>query len=380
MTGRLTTAGTLLAVAGAAHATVNTRLLRRPGTVDGAVARTSVLIPARDEATTIAECVRRLVAQPGVVEVIVGDDGSTDATAALARAAGARVVACPPPPPGWLGKPWACSRLAAAADPSSEVLVLVDADVRVEAGAVRAAVALLTGTGLDLVSPFPRQVAVTAAERLVQPLLQWSWLTMLPLRRAEHSPRPSLGAVTGQFLVVRRSALERAGGFAAVRADVLDDLALLRAVKAAGGSGGVVDGTELAWCRMYDGWPALRDGYAKSLWAAFGSPAGAVAVVAATTLTYLVPPLAALRGSRIGALGYGAGVASRVVAARRTGGRAFPDALAHPASVAIFGGLTLSSLRGQRRGTLRWKGRPVSPVGPADGSDRGVTACANRGD
>lgn len=361
MTARLTSLGTLLAVGGAAHALVNARLLRRPGRPADRVA-ISVLVPARDEAANIVGCVRRLVGQDGVAEVIVGDDESGDATAELARSAGARVISVPPTPAGWLGKPWACARLAAAADPESDVLVFVDADVRLEPGAVRAAGGVLQEAGLDLVSPFPRQVAETAAERLVQPLLAWSWLTLLPLRVAERSPRPSLGAVTGQFLVIRRAALERAGGFAAARGDVLDDLALLRAVKAVGGHGGVVDGSTLASCRMYDGWPALRDGYAKSLWAAFGSPAGAIAVVATTTLVYVVPPLAALRGSRLGALGYAAGVVSRVVAARRTGGRAFPDALAHPVSMALFGGLTLRSLHEHARGTLRWKGRPVELV------------------
>jgi hypothetical protein len=66
-----------------------------------------------------------------------------------------------------------------------------------------------------------------------------------------------------------------------------------------------------------------------------------------------------LRGSRAGAAGYLAGVASRVVAARRTGGRMFPDAFAHPVGVALFGYLTAASIRDRRRGRLRWKGRRV---------------------
>ena len=205
----------------------------------------------------------------------------------------------------------------------------------------------------------PRQDAVTLGERLVQPLVQWSWLTTLPLRLAERSRRPSLSAAIGQFVLVRRAALERAGGFAAVRGAVLDDLALVRAVKTAGGRGGVVDGSALARCRMYDGWPELRDGYGKSLWAAFGSPAGAITVTGALVVVYVLPPLAALRGSRTGLLGYAAGVVSRVVTARATGGRAWPDALGHPVSVLAFAHLTGRSLWLHRRGRLSWKGRPV---------------------
>ncbi len=265
--------GAALAVAGCVHAAVNARLLRSPGA--RGCARVSVLIPARDEAHSIAGCLRSLDGRD-VAEVIVLDDESSDGTGEIARAAGARVLTGTSPPHGWLGKPWACAQLAAAADAHSDVLVFLDADVRLEPDAIALAVGLLGD--LDLVSPHPRQVAVTVPERLVQPLLQWSILTFLPVRLAERSHRPSLAAANGQFLVVRRAAYERAGGH--VPGAVLDDLALLRALKRAGGRGAVVDGSGLASCRMYSGWAQLRDGYAKSLWSAFGSPAGAAGVLA----------------------------------------------------------------------------------------------------
>lgn len=350
---RLAALGSLLAAAGAVQAAVNAVLLRRPRACGAAAVRdVPVLVPARDEAAQIGDCVRSL----GGAAVVL-DDESADGTGEIARAAGARLIVGRPPPPGWYGKPWSCAQLAAATD--DDVLVFVDADVRLSPGAVAAAVRLLDDAGLDVICPFPRQLAASVAERLVQPLLQWSWLTLLPLRFAEHSARPSLTAACGQFVVIRRVALDRAGGFAAVRGAVLDDLALVRAVKAAGGRGGVVDGTSLASCRMYAGWPELRDGYRKSLWAAFGSRPRAAAVLGVLGLAYVVPAVAALRGSRIGALGYGAGVVSRMIAARRTGGRVLPDALAHPLSIVAFGYLTVSSWRGRRAGTLTWKSRPV---------------------
>jgi hypothetical protein len=350
-----------LAVAATVHAAVNARLLRRPAPGAVAAARVSVLIPARDEAARIGKCLAALRAQD-VLEILVLDDGSSDGTAGIVRAAAegdprVRVLEGAPLPTGWLGKPYACAQLAAAA--TGEVLAFVDADVVLEPGAVTTAAALLATSGLDLISPHPRQIAESGAERLVQPLLQWSFLTTLPLRLAERSPRPSLAAANGQFLLVRREAYERAGGHGAVRAAVLDDLALLRAVKTSGGRGGVVDGTALASCRMYAGWAELRDGYGKSLWAAFGSPAGAAAVVGALGVVYVLPAVAALRGSRAGLAGYLAGVAGRVVTARATGSRAWPDALAHPVSITVFGYLTARSLVQHRRGALRWKGRAL---------------------
>ncbi|MEO9139942.1 MAG: glycosyl transferase, partial [Jatrophihabitans sp.] len=129
--------------------------------------------------------------------------------------------------------------------------------------------------------------------------------------------------------------------------------------KSVGRRASVVNGTDLASVRMYLGWTQLRDGYGKSLWSAFGSPVGAVAVLAALVGVYVVPAVAALRGSRVGAFGYTAAVVSRAVAARASGGRAWPDALAHPVSILVFGHLTLSSVLAQRFGRLRWKGRPV---------------------
>lgn len=342
--------GTALALAGAVHAAANARLLRRP--VDGAVAaRVSVLVPARDEAERIGAC---LDAIDGADEVIVLDDHSGDQTGRVARAHGARVIDGAPLPVGWFGKPFACVQLAAAA--AGDVLVFVDADVRLRPGAVRAAVRLLETTGLDLVAPHPRQEADTLAERLVQPLLQWSFLTTLPLRVAERSSRPSLSAANGQFLVVRRSSYERAGGH--VPDAVLDDLALLRAIKRTGGHGVVVDGTSLASCRMYRGWPELRDGYGKSLWSAFGGPVGSAGVLGALGLAYVVPAVAALRGSRVGLAGYLAGVLGRMVSARRTGGRML-DSFAHPISIALLGYLTVRSHVAHRRGRLSWKGRSV---------------------
>jgi Glycosyl transferase family 2 len=352
-----------VATAGALHAAVNMALLRRPPADHATVTRpVTVVVPARDEEAEVGGCLSALLAQRGVdwLRIVVVDDGSTDGTADVVRAFSddrVHLVTAPPPPPGWLGKPHACATgVQAAAD--ADVLVFVDADVRLAPDAIASAVALLDGYGLDLVSPWPRPLAVGVAERLVQPLAPWLWATTLPLRLAERSPRPSLAAANGQFLVLTRAAYERAGGHSAVRHQVLEDIALLRAVKAAGGRGGPVDGAGLAACRMYVGWPALREGYAKSLWAAVGgSPAASGLAALALTGVWVVPAAAALRGSRAGLVGYAAGVLGRAVVGARTGSRVWPDALAHPVSMLVFDALMVRSLIGHRRGTLRWRGR-----------------------
>ncbi len=376
----LVRSGSCAAVALTAHTWVNLRLLRVPPASPPDVEEpVSVLLPLRDEADRVRPCLESLLAQERLtdVELLVLDDGSTDATAALvAEVFGADPRWCPVGPgqpaegtrtwrlltgeqlpPGWLGKPHACAQLSAAA--RGRVLVLLDADVVLQPLAVASTVSLLRERGLDLVSPYPRQVAGTVAERLVQPLLQWSWVTTLPLRLAERSARPSMAAANGQLIAVDTEAYRRAGGHGAVRSAVLDDVELLRAVIRSGGHGVVVDGTDVASCRMYTSWRELREGYAKSLWSASGSPLAALAAGGALAWVYVVPPVAALRGSRAGTAGFAAAVLGRVLVARRVGGRVWPDSLGHPVSVVLLGWLTARSWVGRRRGTLRWKGRSV---------------------
>ncbi|WP_137810706.1 MULTISPECIES: glycosyltransferase [unclassified Gordonia (in: high G+C Gram-positive bacteria)] len=364
----LVATGTAMSLASLALTLDNARRVRRPGLADiPAPEPLSVLIPMRDEAHNAERCLLAVLEAadrwPGPARIHVLDDGSADGTdAVLARLASmddrVRVHPGSAPPPGWLGKTWACAQLAEKAFPGG-VHVFLDADVVVEPHAFTSSFALLRNAGLDLVSPYPRQVAVGAGERLVQPLLQWSWLSTLPLGLAERSPRESLTAANGQFLVVDAAMYRRAGGHEAVHDVVLEDIALLRAVKAAGGRGVVAEGSDVATCRMYRGWDEVRAGYRKSLWSAFGSPGGTLGVTGLLCLMYVLPAAAALFGSRTGLVGYLAGVASRVVSARCTGGRGWPDAFAHPLSVLVFTGLAVDSTLARQRGDLQWKGRPI---------------------
>ncbi len=338
------------------HTVVNAAGLHRPPSRNGGNPSVAVLLPVRDEAHRVTPCLESLLALDGKPRIIVLDDGSTDGTRSLVERTGLTVLSGGPLPEGWLGKPHACQQLADAAG-DAEILVFIDADVVLRPDAVGRAVALLEATHVDLLSPYPQIEANGLGERLVQPLLQWSWLTFLPLRAMERLRNPSLAAAGGQFLVVRAAAYRRAGGHAAVRGAVLEDIALARAIKRSGGRIALADGSKLATCRMYTSWRELVEGYSKSLWASFGSPVIAALVTVGLLGLYVVPLLV---GQWLGLAAYLVAVLGRVASARATGGRALPDAFAHPVSIVLFAWLLVRSYR--RRRTTRWKGRATWPA------------------
>jgi glycosyltransferase involved in cell wall biosynthesis len=367
----LTIVGTGMACMGTLHCAINRRLMRKPIRGADVTEPITILVPARNEEHRLAPLMESLRNQVGTpnAQIIVLDDASTDATLTVIKRAAelddrvSVLVGDEEPPADWLGKPWACQRLLEKAD--GTVLVFIDADVVLEPDAVASAVSTMRTLGLAMVSPYPKQIAITPAERLIQPLLQWSWLTTLPLRVAETSPQPSLSAANGQLMVIDAEMLSDIGGFSSVKSEVLDDIALMRKMKSAGGRGGVIDGSDIATCRMYTSFRELVDGYTKSLWSAFGGAAASFIVHALLLLAYVLPPIMMLwPGStmqvRIVALaGYVAGVAGRALCAQATRSRVWPDSLFHPVSIVFFTWLGAVSWFRHIRGTIQWKGRSL---------------------
>ena len=362
-------AGSLLAVALAAHTAYNLKVLRDPIFSGIEISEPiSILIPARNEESTIAQAVLTACAQQGLkdFEVIVLDDDSHDRTAEIVNQLALHdsriqlIRSDEQVPSDWMGKQFACHRLSQIARGS--VLVFVDADVELAPHAVAACVELLRSESLALVAPYPKQHAVGLLERLVQPLVVWSWVATLPVGIAERSLRPSLSAANGQLLVLDTKAYQQAGGHASVRDIVLEDIALMRSLKKSGARCATVNGAHLAECRMYESTQDVITGYTKSLWSAFGSPAGSIAVGALLAATYIAPAAGMVASPKkstraIGTIGYSAGVLSRALVAQRTANPVLPDSLAHPVSIATFIGLTALSWSRHLRGKNTWKGR-----------------------
>lgn len=331
----------------------------------------SVLIPARNEEATIGASIAAALASRGVdLEVVVLDDHSDDATAAVVRALAARdprvrLHQAPPLPAGWCGKQHACATLAALS--ARPRLVFLDADVRLAPDALARMSAFLDDSGADLASGVPRQETGGLVEQMVIPLIHVVLLGFLPVRRMRARNRPGLAAGCGQLFVTTKAAYDRMGGHAAVRATLHDGLKLPRAYRAAGLRTDLFDATDLAACRMYRGAAALWSGLAKNATEALAAPA---LIVPATAVLFGGQVLPVALAALAGPLGLSRPATAAALAAtaaaylpRVAGVVRFRQpplgALLHPAGVVILLAIQWYALARDVLGRpATWKGRP----------------------
>lgn len=318
----------------------------------------SVLIPARNEELSIGAALEAALRSRGVeFEVVVLDDGSTDATAEIARRAGVRLETAPPLPEGWCGKQHACWVLSSHA--RHPLLVFVDADVRLAPDALARMAAFVEDAKVDLASGFPRQETVTFLERLLLPMMHWILLGFLPVDAMRRSGDPSFGAGCGQLFVARREAYAKAGGHAAIRASLHDGVKLPRAFRLAGLKTDLFDATDLATCRMYRSAGEVWRGLSKNATEGMASPAGIVPwtvllggghVLPFVLLGFGIEPALAAAAAALS-------VAPRLAAAARFR-QSLLGALLHPLGVAVLLAIQWTALAGAISGRRpSWKGR-----------------------
>jgi 4,4'-diaponeurosporenoate glycosyltransferase len=237
----------------------------------------SVVIPARDEERTLPPLLASLGRlADGVPETVVVDDGSRDATGAVASSAGAGVVDPGEPPFGWTGKAWACHRGAHATH--GDLLLFLDADTELSAEALRGLLALhRRHGGLVSVQPF---------HRVVRPYEQLSaYFNVVSLLASAAFTRrpPSHPMAFGPCLLTTRADYERAGGHAAVRGAILDDVELAAAYHRVGLPVTCAVGGRAIRMRSYrGGLRQLADGWTKNF--ASGAAATAPGPALATVL------------------------------------------------------------------------------------------------
>jgi len=198
----------------------------------------AVVVPARDEAEVIARSISSLIAQdyPGALRIVLVDDGSADATAAIARdlpgaAPRLAVVTGAPRPAGWAGKLWALQQGVAVAD--AELVLFTDADIVHEPTHVATLVAEIERSGVDMVSEMVALNCESFAERALVPAFVYFFAMLYPFAWV-NDPLCAAAAAAGGTVLIRRRALDRIGGVEAIRGALIDDVALARAVKRGG--------------------------------------------------------------------------------------------------------------------------------------------------
>lgn len=227
--------------------------------------RVDAIIPAHNEERDVEATVRAVRSQNYPhLNITVVDDRSTDGTGAILRRLadelpGIRVIDGVPRPPGWVGKTWAIQQ--AHAGLSAEWIWFVDADMGLDPRALSTAMARARRVDADLVSIIARPVVHSFWQGAVALCIGEILYQLYPLSRA-NDPSRSTAIAAGGFILVKRSRYEQIGGHEALRGEIVEDIALSRRIKAAGGRLSTHLAPGLVWTHMYgtirEIWVGLR--------------------------------------------------------------------------------------------------------------------------
>jgi chlorobactene glucosyltransferase len=344
----------------------------------------SVLIPARNESTAIGNCLKSLLLQdyPNI-EILVWNDESSDMTAEVV---GQMAMLDPRNriqllqgtllPSDWMGKAHACWQLSERAQ--GEYLLFTDANTIHGRASVANTVAAMEKLQVGMLSVLPRQRAKRWCERLLIPILPLSILMFLPIGFSWQRPGPKFSARVGQFLAFRRAAYLASGGHSAIKNSVLDDVELTRRTKKSGWNVALLDGGQAVQCQMYNSFPAIWQGFSKSLFSFYNHSVPLTVIVELIRIfAFVIPPVFAFLAwyyhwagliFLLSSTAYFVGVGMRCLISWRLGAQGtilatnWLFAIFHPIAEIFYGILLINSLRFGLSGVVKWKGRVYSRV------------------
>lgn len=270
----------------------------------------AVVVPARDEARAIAVTLPTLLMQgDSVARLVVVDDRSTDGTGEIATrlarrsqlADRVRIISPGPPPPGWTGKVHALASGYRSLEDLPDrgplrYVLFADADIRHPSGSIDALYREAEEGPFQLVSVMARLHSVAFWEKVLVPPFVYFFQILYPFRRVS-DPHSRVAAAAGGCMLIRESMLRQIGGLSAIRAATIDDLALARCVKAAGGRCWLGFHPEIVSVRSYDGLAGIVNMVARSAFTQLRFRySGLLVTIAALALLFVSPPLLLLAG------------------------------------------------------------------------------------
>jgi chlorobactene glucosyltransferase len=233
----------------------------------------SILIPARNEAENISRCLKSLLKQdyPNL-EIIVLNDNSTDTTSKVVKGIAqkdnrVRLVEGAPLEEGWTGKNFASHQLAKHA--KGEYFVFTDADTVHFPKTISSAFGALLTSKIDALSIYPRQIMVSFWERMSVPIINIALQCFIPFILIKKSKSPLICTAIGQFMMFKREAYEKSGGYESIKGHLVDDIQISKRVKKSGYKFMPFDGRNTIYCRMYKNLKGVVIGLTKSIYPAF---------------------------------------------------------------------------------------------------------------
>jgi glycosyltransferase involved in cell wall biosynthesis len=328
----------------------------------------SIIVPARNEESSLAACLQSLLAQTGVpFEVIVVDDHSTDRTPEIAQSfssQGVGLIDAPELPQGWTGKNNAL--VSGVKIARGNWFLFTDADTIHLPGSLARALDEAGRRKADMLSYSPQQIVGTFWEKSVMPVI-FAELAAIYRPSQVSNPNSASSAANGQYILIRREVYDAVGGHAAIADQILEDVALARAVKRSGRRIFFRYAADAVRTRMYRNFAQIREGWTKNLALLFPSPRR-LAVIRLLEFLLIVGSFAVtaaefLRGRSASATATGlAGLLlySAFLARIRRAHFHWDSNLLSLFGLPIFSYLLLRAQGFHERGTVSWKGRIYS--------------------